>query len=142
MYLSHIIYYVFVFSFLINMFIIPLLTTHTFRAVSIFNTSKFYLSIITGLLLVLTTIYSYDIFHETKSNYHYMLYVFLLIVYIYLYRNQIHVSDKSFFKDIKERNSTIILLTNRKSKNQKVNSFIKYINTTLNKQNDFINKII
>ena len=141
MYLTHNIFYMFIFTFIVNMFILPLITNNSIKDISL-SMNKIYLSIIFGLLMVISQVYSFDILHGTKSKMDYILYIFLLIVYIYLYRKQMFVDDLNFIKDIREKNSSLILISKRKSKNNKINSFSNYVHTTLNKQNEFINKII
>ena len=141
MYLTHNIFYMFIFTFIINMIILPLITCSSFKNI-LFNMSKFYLSIILGLLIVLTQIYSFDILNGTKSKINYIIYIFLLIIYIYLYRKQLFVSDLDVLRDIKEKNSSLMLITQRKNKNNKINSFSTYIYNRLNKENEFINKFM
>lgn len=139
--LTHNIFFMFMFTFIINMVIIPLIIGSSFKDIS-FNMSKFYLSVIVGLLVVLSQIFSFDLLNGTKSKTNYIIYIFLLILYIYLYRKQMFIDDVNFLKDIKEKNSSLILITNRQSKNNRINSFSRYIYNTLNKENEFINKII
>ena len=142
MYLTHNIFYMFIFTFIVNMFILPLLISNSYKDITI-NMNKIYLSIIFGLLLVISQVYSFDILHKTSSKKDYIIYIFLLVLYIYLYRNQMFVNDKNLLKDIKEKNSSIIQISkSAKTKNPRIKSFYDYINNTLEKQNGFINKII
>jgi hypothetical protein len=123
------------------MIIVPLITCSSYKNISL-NMSKIYLSIIIGLLIVLGQIYSFDILNRSKSKMHYIIYISLLIIYIYLYRKQLVVDDLNFLKDIKEKNSSLMLIAQRKSKNNKINSFSTYIYNRLNKENEFIDKIM
>lgn len=142
MYLTHNIFYMFIFSFIVNMFILPLIISNSFKDITL-NMNKVYLSIIVGLLVVISQVYSFDILQQTRSKKDYIIYIFLLIVYIYLYRNQMFVDDKNFLKDIKEKNSASLLISaSTKTKNPRIKSFSNYINNTLEKQIGFINKII
>ena len=142
MYLTHNIFYMFIFTFIVNMFILPLLISNSYKDITI-NMNKIYLSIIFGLLLVISQGYSFDILHKTSTKKDYIIYIFLLVLYIYLYRNQMFVNDKNLLKDIKEKNSSIIQISkSTKTKNPRIKSFYDYINNTLEKQNGFINKIV
>ena len=142
MYLTHNIFYMFIFTFIVNMFILPLLISNSYKDITI-NMNKIYLSIIFGLLLVISQVYSFDILHKTSSKKDYIIYILLLVLYIYLYRNQMFINDKNILKDIKEKNSSIIQISkSTKTKNPRIKSFYDYINNTLEKQNGFINKIV
>ncbi len=141
MYLTHNIFYMFLFTFLVNMVILPIIISGSFKDVSI-NMNKIYISIIAGLLMVISQVYSFDLLHGTTSKTDYFIYAFLLIVYIYIYRSQLFVDDITYLKDLKEKNSAAILISSRKSKNKKINTFSNYIITTLQKEIDFINKFI
>ncbi len=141
MYLSHNLFYMFIFSFIINMIILPLITCRSIKDISI-SMNKIYLSIIFGLLMVLSQVYSFDILHGTTSKFEYIIYSFLLFTYIYLFRYQVFIDDTNFLRYIKEKNSSIALISSRKSKNYRINTFSNYISNSTIKENDFINKII
>jgi hypothetical protein len=124
------------------MFILPLIISNSFKDITI-NMNKIYLSIIFGLHMAISQVYSFDILHSTSSKKDYMIYIFLLVVYVYLYRNQMFVDDKNILKDIKEKNSALMLISkSTKRKNPRIKSFSDYVNNTLEKQIGFINKII
>lgn len=142
MYLTHNIFYMFLFTFLVNMIVLPLIVTGSFNDISIINMNKIYLSIIAGLLMVVSQVYSFDLLHGTTSKSDYFIYAFLLVVYIYIYRSQSFVDDLTYLKDLKEKNSASILISSRKSKNKRINTFSNYIITTLQKENEFINKFL
>lgn len=123
------------------MIILPLITCRSIKDISI-SMNKIYLSIIFGLLMVLSQVYSFDILHGTTSKFEYIIYSFLLFTYIYLFRYQVFIDDTNFLRYIKEKNSSIALISSRKSKNYRINTFSNYISNSTIKENDFINKII
>ena len=108
MYLSHNIFYMFIFSFLINMVIMPLITSYSFKHIT-FSMGKVYLSIIMSLLMVISEVAMYDLMFGTRSNFKYFIYVIILLLYIYLYRNQIYIDDINYLKEMKEHHSMAIL---------------------------------
>lgn len=142
MYLRHNIFYMFVFGFIINMIVFPLIMSNSIRDITI-NMNKFYSSVILSLLIVLSQIYSHDIFNNSRSLMNYIVYIVILLIYIYLYKNQVYIDDNNYLKDLKEKNSSLILISrDRKTKNKRIKSFSDYIVNTLNKENNFIDKIL
>ena len=144
MYLSHNIFYMFIFSFLINMIFIPLVTSYSFKHIT-FSMGKIYLSIIMSLLMVISEIVIFDMIFNTRSIIKYIIYISILLLYIYLYRNQFYIDDINYLKEMKEHYSKSVLTSfNRKnkSKNKKINSYSNFIFINQNKEIDFIDKFI
>jgi len=144
MYLSHNIFYMFIFSFLINMVIMPLITSYSFKHIT-FSMGKVYLSIIMSLLMVISEVAMYDLMFGTRSNFKYFIYVIILLLYIYLYRNQIYIDDINYLKEMKEHHSMAILTSSirkNKSTNRKLASYSNFVFINQNKEIDFMDKFI
>jgi hypothetical protein len=106
---------------------------------------KVYLSIIMSLLMVISEVAMYDLMFGTRSNFKYFIYVIILLLYIYLYRNQIYIDDINYLKEMKEHHSMAILTSSirkNKSTNRKLASYSNFVFINQNKEIDFMDKFI
>ena len=143
MYLAHNIFYMFIFSFIINMIIMPLIMTYSIKHIT-FSLGKFYASIIMGLLMVLCEIGMYDIMNNTKSINQYVFYTVILLIYIYMYRYQIYINDKGYLKEMKEHHSMALLTSSvrlKRSNNKKIKNFANHIFNSQQKEINYINNL-
>ena len=96
----------FVASFIIQYFVMSFIMTNNIGDIS-FSLGKFYMATIMGLLMV---IYEIGIHNITSKSL--IKYLFLLAVFILLYRNQVFISDNQYLKEMIEHHS-MALLTSR-----------------------------
>jgi hypothetical protein len=126
------------------MLIIPLITAYSVKHIT-FSMGKIYLSIIMSLLMIISEIAIFDMMVNTRSIIKYIIYISILLLYIYLYRNQLYIDDINYLKEMKEHHSKSLLTSfNRKnkSKNNKISSYSNFIVINQNKEIDFIDKFI
>lgn len=140
--MNNYIFIIFIVSFLINMVVMPAITLNSYDQITI-NMNKIYLSTILGLLIVIVhVIMLYNINGEINTV-ELAIYIGLLSLYIYLYRNQLFIDDDNFLNYMKENRLTEVLINSnikKFSKNNKILSYTNFILTNSTKELDFINK--
>ena len=95
-------------SFIIQMFVMSSIMTNSYKNIT-FSLGKFYMSVIMALLMGILEALMYDNHMNTLSVYYYLSLGFLLVIFIYLYRNQIYIDDKDFLKEMVEHHSMALL---------------------------------
>ena len=101
-------------SFIIQFFIMSLIMSNTVDNIT-FSMGKFYLSCIMALLMGVLevgmndyhVIYFSSIYNLSLS--YYLSLGFALVVFIYLYRNQMYIDDSEYLKEMIEHHSMAIL---------------------------------
>lgn len=104
----HSMFVVFVGSFLIHLFVIPLIMVSN-RAHITNHLGKIYLSIIYSLFLVIMEVIMHDYQYNVVSSKMYAIFGFVLVFFIYLYRTQIAIKDKQYVEGMLEHHSQSIL---------------------------------
>ncbi len=128
----------FVGSFLIQYFIMSTIMVFQFKHIQ-FSLGKFYMSLIMGLMMVFLEILMHDIYYKNISYKYYLFTSILLLIIIYLYKNQINITDKEYLKEMIEHHS-MALLTSNEIKKKTNNEQIKNLaNNIINTQNNEIN---
>lgn len=136
--------YIFMISFLINMVVLPLITTESYKQIT-FSINKTYLSIILGLLIVISHMIMLYITHGQIEINELLIYIIILAIYIYVYRNQLFIDDIDFLNYMKESKSTEIFINSTLKntiKDKKILSYANFILLNSTKEISFINKII
>jgi Ca2+/Na+ antiporter len=106
---------------------------------------KFYMGLIGALLMGLLEVMMYDIHMKTISGYYYLTLIFLIIVLIYLYRNQEYIDDKEYLKEMIEHHSMALLSSEeilQKTKSERVKRLAENIIETQQKEIDYMNELI
>jgi hypothetical protein len=98
----------FVASFIIQYFIMSFIMSNNVANFS-FSLGKFYISVIMGLLMVI-----YEIGVHNITSKRLLKYLFLLGVFIVLYRNQVFISDNQYLKEMIEHHSMALLTSSSK----------------------------
>ena len=109
-------------SFIIQMFVMSSIMTNSYKNIT-FSLGKFYISVIMALLMGLLEVLMYDNHLRVISVYYYLFLGFLLVIFIYLYRNQINIEDKDYLNEMIEHHSMAILTSEEIL--QKTNSEIR-----------------
>jgi hypothetical protein len=99
-------------SFIIQFVFMSLIMTNDFHNIT-FSVGKFYISVIMALLMGLLEVGMHD-YHMFIHQYHVSLPYYLslgfgLIVFIYLYRNQMYIADKDYLTEMIEHHSMALL---------------------------------
>lgn len=98
-------------SFIIQFVFMSLIMTNTLDNIT-FSVGKFYLSVIMALLMGLVEVGMHD--YYTHMLHHFSLSYYLslgfgLTVFIYLYRNQMYITDKEYLNEMIEHHSMALL---------------------------------
>lgn len=108
--LLHNMFIMFVFSFLIQYFAMPPLMVNSFGNITN-NIGKIYLSIIMGLSMVLAEVFMHDMQYGIVSVSKYGIIIGIIVLFVYLYRNQVAVKDKEFLKGMIEHHSMAVFMS-------------------------------
>lgn len=95
-------------SFLIQYFVMSAIMANSFNNIT-FSLGKFYISIIMTLFMGLLEVAMFDFHMKTVNSFLYMCISFWLVIFIYLYRNQVFIYDKDYLQEMIEHHSMAIL---------------------------------
>ena len=85
----------------------------------------------------------YDNHMNTLSMYYYLSLGFFLIIFIYLYRNQIYIDDKDYLNEMIEHHSMALLTSEeilQKTNSEKVKKLAENIISTQEKEDTTVNR--
>ena len=131
-------------SFVIQFVFMSLLMTDSVANVT-FSLGKFYLSCIMGLIMGLLEVIMYDYHHGIVSLYYYLSIVFVMICFIYVYRNQMYIDDKEYLKEMIEHHSMALLTSEeilQKTSSERVKKLAETIVETQQKEIDYMRDLI
>lgn len=121
-------------SFIIQFSIMGLIMSNNVTNITI-SMGKFYMSIIMALLMGLLEVIMFD-FHmygRFFSLYYYCSLGFSLVVFLYLYRNQIYIEDDDYLKEMIEHHSMALLTSEeilQKTQSERVRKLAENIVST------------
>ena len=98
-------------SFIIQFVAMSLIMTNVFNNIT-FSVGKFYISVIMALLMGLLEVgmHDYQMLHMHHLSLPYYLSLgFSLVVFVYLYRNQMYITDKDYLTEMIEHHSMALL---------------------------------
>ena len=131
-------------SFIIQMFVMSSIMTNSYKNIT-FSLGKFYMSVIMALLMGILEVLMYDTHMNTLSVYYYLFLGFLLVMFIYLYRNQIYIDDKDFLKEMIEHHSMALLTSEeilQKTNSEKVKKLAENIISTQEKEIEYMKQLL
>lgn len=106
--LSYSLWFMMIGSFVIQYLFMSLIMTNNFKNIT-FSLGKLYISIIMALLMGILEVLMMDMHMNNVSLNYYLILGFLLVIFIYIYRNQIYIEDKEYLKEMIEHHSMAIL---------------------------------
>ena len=118
--------------------------TNSYKNIT-FSLGKFYMSVIMALLMGLLEVLMYDNHMTTLSVYYYLSLFFVLVTFIYLYRNQIYIEDKDYLNEMIEHHSMALLTSEeilQKTNSEKVKKLAENIISTQEKEIEYMNQLI
>jgi len=95
-------------SFIIQMIVMSGIMTNSYKNIT-FSMGKFYISLIMALLMGLLEVLMFDIHMKTINGIYYLSLLFLLVLFIYLYRNQVYIEDTDYLNEMIEHHSMALL---------------------------------
>lgn len=142
--LRYSLYFMLIGSFIIQYIVMSLIMTNTYHNIT-FSVGKFYISIIMSLLMGLLEIIMYDTHMHTFSSIYYAIFSFLLVVFIYIYRNQMYIQDKDYLDEMIEHHSMALLTSEeilQKTKSERIKRLAENIISTQEKEIEYMRKLI
>ena len=131
-------------SFIIQMFVMSSIMTNSYKNIT-FSLGKFYMSVIMALLMGILEVLMYDNHMNTISVYYYLSLFFVLVTFIYLYRNQIYIDDKDYLNEMIEHHSMALLTSEeilQKTNSEKVKKLAENIISTQEKEIEYMRQLI
>jgi Ca2+/Na+ antiporter len=131
-------------SFIIQMFIMSFIMTDSPKNIT-FSVGKFYMSVIMALLMGLLEVFMFDFHMKTISIIYYLFLFFMLIVSIYLYRNQAYIEDKDYLSEMIEHHSMALLTSEeilQNTKSERVKRLAENIISTQEKEIEYMRQLL
>ena len=144
MQLTYSLWFMMIGSFLIQMFIMSLIMTNSYKNIT-YSVGKFYMSMIMALLMGLLEVFMYDVHMSMFSFYYYIILIFILSMFIHLYRNQVFVEDREYLEEMIEHHSMALLTSEeilQHTKSERVKRLAETIIKTQEKEIDYMKKLI
>ena len=131
-------------SFIIQMFVMSSIMTNSYKNIT-FSLGKFYMSVIMALLMGILEVLMYDNHMNTLSVYYYLSLFFVLVTFIYLYRNQVYIEDKDYLNEMIEHHSMALLTSEeilQKTNSERVKKLAENIISTQEKEIEYMRQLI
>ncbi len=134
-------------SFIIQFVFMSLIMTNTLDNIT-FSVGKFYLSVIMALLMGLVEVGMHD--YYTHMLHHFSLSYYLslgfgLTVFIYLYRNQMYITDKEYLNEMIEHHSMALLISEpilEKTQSERVRKLAENIVSTQEAEIKYMKQLV
>jgi hypothetical protein len=131
-------------SFIIQFFIMSALMTN--KLLNIRSTvGKFYISLIMALLMGFLELFMYDYHMGSISIFYYLFFGLLLVVFVYLYRNQVYIYDKEYLNEMIEHHSMALLTSEeilQKTTSERVKRLAENIVSTQQAEIEYMDKLL
>jgi Ca2+/Na+ antiporter len=131
-------------SFIIQIIFMSGIMTNSYKNIT-FSLGKFYMSVIMALLMGLLEVLMYDNHMNTLSVYYYLSLFFVLVTFIYLYRNQVFIEDKDYLNEMIEHHSMALLTSEeilQKTNSERVKKLAENIISTQEKEIEYMKQLI
>ena len=131
-------------SFLLQMFVMSFIMTNSLSNIT-FNIGKFYISVIMALLMGLLEVAMFDFHMKTINVSYYLSLFFMLVILVYLYRNQIYVEDKDYLSEMIEHHSMALLTSEeilQHTKSERVKRLAENIISTQEKEITYMRQLL
>jgi len=105
---------------------------------------KFYISCIMALLMGLLEVGMYDFYMNSLSIIYYFALIFALIIFVYLYRNQVYIYDKDYLNEMIEHHSMALLTSEeilQKTGSERVKRLAENIISTQQKEIEYMEQL-
>ena len=118
--------------------------TNSYRNIT-FSMGKFYISTIMALLMGLIEVLMFDIHMRTISVQYYLALFFFLVIFLYLYRNQVYILDKEYLEEMIEHHSMALLTSEeilQKTESERVKRLAENIIITQEKEIEYMKQLV
>ena len=110
-----------------------------------FRIGKFYMAVIMAVLMGLTEVLMFDTHMKTVSGIYYLSLFFVLVMFVYLYRNQVYIEDKDYLNEMIEHHSMALLTSEeilQKTHSERVKKLAENIIVTQEKEIEYMRQLI
>jgi hypothetical protein len=131
-------------SFIIQLLVMSLIMTDSSKNIT-FSMGKFYISVIMALLMGITEVVMFDVHMKTVSIRYYLPLIFLLVIALYLYRNQMYIEDRDYLLEMIEHHSMALLTSEeilQKTSSERVKKLAENIISTQEKEIEYMKQLI
>jgi hypothetical protein len=131
-------------SFIIQLSVMSLIMTNAINNIT-FSVGKFYISVIMSLLMGILEVVMFDVHMRTISFQYYLVLIFILTIFIYLYRNQMYIEDKDYMSEMIEHHSMAILTSEEileKTHSERVKKLAENIIITQEKEIEYMKQML
>ena len=142
--LTYSLWFMMISSFIIQFIFMSSIMTNSYQNIT-FSVGKFYLSVIMALLMGLIEVLMFDVHMKTISGIFYLSLIFLLVTFVYIYRNQVYIDDKEYLKEMIEHHSMALLTSEEILQNthsERVKKLAENIISTQEKEIEYMRKLI
>ena len=138
MHFYHSMIFMFIISFIIQYYLMSLIIANNTNNITN-SIGKLYMSIIMGILMIIAQIYMHDSSYNVFSIKLYTIFIFILLVVIYFYRNQLFINDREYLREMIEHHSMALLTSNQIIKKSNDYNVVKLAKNIIETQNNEIN---
>ena len=142
--LTYSLWFMMIGSFIIQLTVMSGIMTNSYKNIT-FSIGKFYMSVIMAVLMGLLEVLMFDIHMKSISYIYYLSLFFVLVIFIYLYRNQFYVDDKEYLKEMIEHHSMALLTSEeilQNSHSERVKKLAENIISTQEKEIEYMRQLI
>jgi len=142
--LTYSLWFMMIASFIIQLIIMSIFMTDSYKNIT-FSIGKFYMAVIMAILMGLTEVLMFDIHMKTVSGIYYLSLFFVLVMFVYLYRNQIYIEDKDYLNEMIEHHSMALLTSEeilQKTHSERVKKLAENIIVTQEKEIEYMRHLI
>ena len=131
-------------SFIIQLTVMSGIMTNSYKNIT-FSVGKFYMASIMALLMGLLEVLMFDVHMRTISMQYYLGLLFLLVVFVYLYRNQVYIEDTDYLEEMIEHHSMALLTSEeilQKTQSERVKKLAENIISTQEKEIAYMRQLV
>ncbi len=142
--LTYSLWFMMISSFIIQLIFMSSIMTDSYKNIT-FSIGKFYMAVIMAVLMGLTEVLMFDTHMKTVSGIYYVSLFFVLVVFVYLYRNQVYIEDKDYLNEMIEHHSMALLTSEeilQKTHSERVKKLAENIIVTQEKEIEYMRQLI
>lgn len=142
--LTYSLWFMMIASFIIQLIVMSTFMTDSYKNIT-FSIGKFYMAVIMAILMGLTEVLMFDTHMKTVSGIYYLSLFFVLVVFVYLYRNQVYIEDKDYLNEMIEHHSMALLTSEeilQKTHSERVKKLAENIIVTQEKEIEYMRQLI
>lgn len=142
--ITYSVWFMMIASFIIQFTIMSIIMTNSPINIT-FSIGKIYISVIMALLMGILEVIMYDIHMKLISVSFYLSLIFCLIIFVYLYRNQVYIEDNDYLKEMIEHHSMALLTSEeilQKTHSKRVKNLAENIILVQKKEIKYMNQLL